>query len=151
MARTAFRGPIASGTIANSEKSDGTFASDGNQGLVLLTQTGTVDRNATLTSDLTFTLPKNSQIVNFFVDTVTAYDSATSATLSIGTSSGDTTYASGLNAKTAGRLTYTPSAAQAGAIADIGTTNLKVWATVTSVGQPTVGSVRVTVAYVQTK
>lgn len=105
---------------------------------------------ATLTQNIIFVLPKNAQIVAFFIDVLTAYDSATSATLSIGSASAGTQYVSGVNAKTAGRAAPTLSAAQLLAASDI-TTNTTVYATVTSVGQPTAGSVRVTVQYVITQ
>jgi hypothetical protein len=51
-----------------------------------------------------------------------------------------------VNAKTAGRTRPTFSAAQLAAMDDIGTSTT-VYATVTSVGQPTAGQVRVTVVY----
>jgi len=105
---------------------------------------------ATLTQNITFVLPKNAHIIAFFIDVLTAYDSATSATLSIGSASAGTQYVSGVNAKTAGRAAPTLSAAQLLAASDI-TTNTTVYATVTSVGQPTAGSVRVTVLYVITQ
>lgn len=105
---------------------------------------------ATLTQNIIFVLPKNAHIVAFFIDVLTAYDSATSATLSIGSASAGTQYVSGVNAKTAGRAAPTLSAAQLLAASDI-TTNTTVYATVTSVGQPTAGSVRVTVQYVITQ
>lgn len=119
-------------------------------GCAVFSQTG-LNANVTgLTQDISFTLPKNSQIVAFFIDVLTAYDSATSATLSIGTASGGTQYVGSVNAKTAGRAAPTLSAAQLAAMDDIGTSTTVV-ATVTSVGQPTAGSVRVTVQYVITQ
>lgn len=119
-------------------------------GYASFSQTGTNANVTGLTQDITFTLPRNSQILNVFVDVLTAYDSATSATLSVGTASGGTQYVSGVNAKTAGRAALTISAAQATAMASI-TTNTTVVATVTSVGQPTTGTVRVTVHYAITQ
>lgn len=107
-----------------------------------------INANVTgLTQDLTFTLPKNAQILAFFIDVLTAYDSATSATLTIGTASAGSQYVGSVNAKTAGRAAPTLSAAQLLAMSNI-TTNTTMVATVTSVGQPTAGSVRVTVQYV---
>ena len=118
-------------------------------GYAVFSQSG-VNANVTgLTQDISFVLPKNAQIVAFFIDVLTAYDSATSATLSIGSASGGTQYVGSVNAKTAGRAAPTLSAAQLLAAANI-TTNSTVVATVTSVGQPTTGSVRVTVQYVIT-
>lgn len=119
-------------------------------GNAVFTQSSTNSGVATLVQDISFTLPANSQILSFNIDVLTAYDSATSATLSIGTASGGTQYVSSVNAKTAGRAAPTLSAAQLLAAANI-TTNTTVVATVTSVGQPTAGSVRVTVLYVITE
>lgn len=119
-------------------------------GNAVFTQSATNANVTGLTQDITFTLPKNSQILGFLVDVLTAYDSATSATLSIGTASAGTQYAGSINAKTAGRAAPTLSAAQLLAMSNIGT-NTTVVATVTSVGQPTAGSVRVTAQYVITQ
>jgi hypothetical protein len=139
---TYFQGAVKSGE-GPSEVAAGT-------GYAVFSQTG-INANVTgLTQDISFTLPKNSQIIAFFIDVLTAYDSATSATLSIGTASAGTQYVGSVNAKTAGRAAPTLSAAQLLAMASI-TTNTTVVATVTSVGQPTAGSVRVTVQYVVTQ
>jgi hypothetical protein len=115
----------------------------------VLSQTVLVTRDATLVQSATINLPVNSQIVNIICDVLTAYDSATSTTLTVGTAAAGTQYASGVNARTAGRTTPTFTAAQLAAMANIGATTTVV-ATATSVGQPTAGQVRVTVNYVQT-
>jgi hypothetical protein len=120
-----------------------------NVGLAVLSQTMLINFNATLAQSGTINLPVNSQIVTILCDVLTAYNSATSATLTVGTAAAGTQYASGVNAKTAGRTTPTFSAAQLANMDDIGSTT-PVVATVTSVGQPTAGQVRVTVNYVQT-
>jgi hypothetical protein len=143
MSQTTWSGPLASGDI-NAGKTGGP-----NIGLALLSQTVLIDVGATLVQDGSVFLPYHSQIVDIIVDVLTQYDSATSATLSVGTSSGDTTYASGVNVKTGVRVLPTFTAAQLAAMDDIGTYGTVV-ATVTSVGQPTVGQVRVTYRYVQT-
>ncbi|NCW46101.1 MAG: hypothetical protein EBV77_11715, partial [Gemmatimonadaceae bacterium] len=67
---------------------------------------------------------------------------------SAGTASGGTQYLSGINVKTTGRKSNGFSAAQLAAMDDIDN-NTSVVVTVTSVGQPTAGSARVTVLYVQ--
>jgi hypothetical protein len=115
----------------------------------VLSQTALIDFDATLVQNATFNIPAESQIVDFHVDVLTAYDSATSATLSAGTASGGTQYLSGINVKLAGRRPNAFSAAQLAAMDDVGN-NRTLVATVTSVGQPTDGQVRVTVLYVQT-
>lgn len=143
MSQTTWSGPLASGD-RNAGESGGP-----NIGLVALSQTAVIDFDATLVQDATFNIPANSQIVDFYVDVLTAYDSATSALLSAGTASGGTQYLSAISVKTAGRRPNAYSAAQLGAMDDVGT-NRTVVATVTSVGQPTAGQVRVTMLYVQT-
>ena len=143
MSQTTFSGPLASGDI-NAGKTGGP-----NIGLAVLSQTVLIDFDATLVQNGTVYLPYDSQIVDIVVDVLTAYNSATTATLTVGTASAGTTYASGVNAKTAGRVRPTFTAAQLAAMDDIDT-NGTVVATVTSVGQPTAGQVRVTYLYVQT-
>lgn len=143
MARTTWSGPLASGPRGPG------YGTSTDIGLVVLSQTTLITYDATLVQSKTINLPENSQIVNIFCDVLTAYNSATSATLSVGITAGGTEYASGVNAKTAGRTIPTFSAAQLAAMADT-STNKNAVATVTSVGQPTAGQVRVTLEYVQT-
>lgn len=143
MSQTTWSGPLASGD-RNAGESGGP-----NIGLVALSQTAVIDFDATLVQDVTFNIPAGSQLVDFYVDVLTAYDSATSATLSAGTASGGTQYLSAISVKTAGRRPNAYSAAQLAAMDDVGT-NRTVVATVTSVGQPTAGQARVTMLYVQT-
>lgn len=143
MSQTTWSGPLASGD-RNAGESGGP-----NLGFVTLSQTALINFDATLVQNATFNIPASSQIVDFYVDVLTAYDSATSATLSAGTASGGTQYLSAVSVKTAARRPNAFSAAQLAAMDDVGT-NRAVVATVTSVGQPTAGQVRVTMLYVQT-
>lgn len=143
MSQTTWSGPLASGD-RNAGESGGP-----NIGLVTLSQTALIDFDATLVQNATFNIPASSQIVDFYVDVLTAYDSASSATLSAGTASGGTQYLSAVSVKTAARRPNAFSAAQLAAMDNVGT-NRTVVATVTSVGQPTTGQVRVTMLYVQT-
>jgi len=142
MAQTTWSGPLASG-----DKNAG-VAGGPNLGLVQLVQTGAITFGDTLVQSVTFNLPVGSQIVDIIVDALTGYDSGTSATLSAGTAPGGTQYVSGVNVKTTGRKSNGYSAAQLSAMSAIGT-NATLAVTVTSVGQPTAGSVFVTVEYVQ--
>lgn len=143
MAQTTWSGPLASG-----DRPAGVSGGP-NIGLVVLSQTALISFDATLVQNATFNLPADSQIIDFRIDVLTAYNSASSATLSVGTASGGTQYVSGVDAKTAGRAAITYTAAQLAAMDDIDT-NRTVVATVTSVGQPTAGQARVTLTYVQT-
>jgi hypothetical protein len=143
MSQTTWSGPLASGD-RNAGESGGP-----NLGFVTLSQTALINFDATLVQNATFNIPASSQIVDFYVDVLTAYDSATSALVSAGTASGGTQYLSAVSAKTAARRPNAFTAAQLAAMDDVGT-NRTVVATVTSVGQPTAGQVRVTMLYVQT-
>jgi len=143
MSQTTFSGPLISG-----DRPAG-YTGGPNLGFAVLSQTVLINYDATLVQNATVYLPYNSQLLNIVVDVLTQYNSATSATLTVGTTSGGTTYASGVNAKTAARTTPTFTAAQLTSMANTGTTG-PVVATVTSVGQPTAGQVRVTYLYVQT-
>lgn len=140
MAATHFSGPLQTGTVRE--------GAGINMGTAVLAQMGTLSFDATLVQSLTFTLPANASIQNIWIDTLTAYDSATSAGLTIGTAAAGTQYQSSVDVKTTGRETQSFSAAQLLAMSNI-TTNTSVVATVTSVGQPTAGSVRITVQYCQ--
>lgn len=135
---TYMQGAIKSG--------DGFSETSTGVGTALLSQSAVINFNATLTSEATFVLPKNGQIVDFRIDVLTAFDSATSATLTIGSASAGSQYVGSVNAKTAGRAAPTLSAAQLDAMDTLGS-NTTAYATITSVGQPTAGSVRVTVLY----
>jgi hypothetical protein len=70
-------------------------------------------------------------------------------TLTVGTAAAGTQYAGSVDAKTAGRVRPTFSAAQLAAMDDIDT-NTSVVATITPVGATSAGQVRVTLVYVQT-
>ena len=153
MSRTTFSGPVKSGTIKyNAYKNTGT---------TVLRQVQSVPANTTgLTTTVTNYVPAGCSILNIVVDTLVVYDSATSATLSIGKTAGGTEYVSGVNVKAAaGRQTPTFTAAQ---LLAMQSTTLDVSAlvtgeapcsaivtTVTSVGQPAAGSVVVTIQYTQ--
>lgn len=143
MSQTTWSGPLASG-----DKNAGVTGGP-NIGLAVLSQTVLIDFDATLVQNATTYLPFGSQIVDVIVDELVAFNSASSATLSVGTTSGGTEYVSGVNVKTTGRKSNSYSAAQLAAMDNIGS-NGTVVATVTSVGQPTAGQVRVTYLYVQT-
>jgi len=151
MSRSTFSGPIKSGTNR--------YAPYFNVGTTVLTQQVPITFNATLTQNATFYIPSGCKILNIIVDITTAYDSATSATLTVGKTSGGTEYASGVNAKTSGRTTPTFTTTQ---LTNMQSTPVDVSAqtttqssvstiiaTVTSVGQPTAGTGYVTVLYIQ--
>ena len=154
MAYSTFQGPVRSGTLkdgftALTSSGTGLTGSGCNLGVAQLIQSGFITfKAATLTNDLTFILPANSTIQNIWIDTLTAYDSGTSAGLTVGTSSTGTQYQSSVDVKTTGREAQSFTAAQLLAMSNIGS-NTSVVVTVVSVGQPTTGNVFVQIAYTQ--
>lgn len=117
----------------------------GGEGVLNASQTGLLNVGGTLVQDLPFVIPLGSDITDIVVDILTAWDSVTSATLSVGSASGGIQFASAINAKTVGRVRPTFTAAQLAALIALAATG--VVATVTSVGQPTVGQARITIHY----
>jgi hypothetical protein len=140
MGASTFSGPLKAGTVR-----EGATA---NVGSALMVQTAEIVRDATLTQNATMYLPANAEIVSIASITQVAYDSATSATLTVGTASAGTQFAGSINAKSAGNQQASPTVAQGVTWRDIGA-NTTLVATVTSVGQPSVGKVTVVVTYRQ--
>lgn len=141
---TAFDGPVISG---NKRYADSTPA---NTGVALLTQSVTLDQNSTNAVSQTIVVPEQSQLVDILVDTTTAWNSGSSATLSVGTSAGGTQYAGSVDVKTAaGRQRPTFTGAQLLAMNNI-TTSTSVVVTVTPSGATSAGKTIVTLVYAQT-
>ena len=146
---THFGGPLSSGPRAGES---GAADTPGSSGLAVLSQAATLVQNgAGVNVSATFTIPKHTQILDFLVDGLVVWDSATSAVLTIGTAALGTQYASSINVKTNTRAVapVSPTAAQLTAMADTGT-NRSVVVTVAVVGATTTGTTKVTMRYVQT-
>lgn len=149
MAATHFSGPVLSGDLQSGD------TNGPNQGYVTLIQTTSITKNSTNAVSSTMYIPVGAQIIDFNVDVLTAFDSATSATLTIGTAAAGTQYVSGINAKTAGRASITYTAAQLAAMSGVtvlGVTaavSAPVVVTVTPVGATTAGYLEVTIIYAQ--
>ena len=151
MSRTTFSGPVKSGTNR--------YAPYQNVGTTVLSQSVPFTFDATLVQNVTFYVPAGSKILNVFVDVITGYNSATSATLTAGKTSAGTEYVSGVNVKTTARTTPTFTTAQ---LTNMQSTPVDVSAqttgsdavsaivvTITSVGQPTAGTGFFTMQYIQ--
>lgn len=147
MAQSTFEGPVLAGTIRQTS-GDGTLIR--NLGSVVLAQTTTLSQTAAGTTNATVYLPASAQITDFNVDVLTQWNSATSAALTVGTTSAGAQYVTSIDVKTAtaGRQAMTFTAAQVLAMSAIGT-NTSVVATVASVGTTTTGSAIITVYYIQ--
>lgn len=149
MGQTTFTGPILSGDLQQGQ------TNGPNQGFVQLAQATSLTQNSTSAVSSTIYIPAGSQITAFDIDVLTAFNSASSATLTIGTSAGDSSYVGSVNAKTAGRASITYTAAQLAAMSNqsvlgvAAPTVAPVVITVTPVGATSAGYVNVTVKYVQ--
>lgn len=152
MTATHFSGPLQVGSRATGETLGNT------QGFVLVGQALNLTQNSTTAVSGTIYVPTGSRIVDIIVDVLTAFNSVTSAVLSVGTAAAGTQYASGVDVKTAtGRIRPTFTAAQlaamsgqsilgvAAAIASPGT----VVVTITPTGATSAGYVTVNVLYEQ--
>lgn len=147
MTTTHFNGPVKTGPRPNVDS-----AGPANQGYCVLTQSVTLAFNGTNVVNGTITLPPNSQILQIFADTTTAWNSATSDNLTIGTASAGTQYQTTVDVKAANpaRVIAPLTTVAAGLLlaSNIGT-NTSVVATVTPVGSATAGNTIVTVVYAQ--
>ena len=149
MSVTRFTGPVMSGDLLQGD------TNGPNLGLCRLSQTLLIQQAGAGTQNYVVNIPAGAVIEDFNVDVLTAFDSATTATLTIGNAVGGTQYVSSQNVKTAGRAAITYTAAQLAAMAGLTVTggaaptvpnvNLQVVAT----GATTAGTVLVTVHYVQ--
>jgi hypothetical protein len=150
MGATHFSGPVIAGDLQQGE------TNGPNQGNVVLSQSTSITQNSTAAVSSTLYIPAGSDIIDFNVDVLTAFNSATSATLSVGTTAGGTQYVSGVNVKAAtGRIAPTYTAAQLAAMDGVtvlgvaAPTTAPVVVTVTPSGATSAGYVVVTMLYVQ--
>jgi len=161
MSDTTFSGPIKAGP---QKDQTGVSTDPYNQGFARLQQTANIAFNTTgngstaTVQNVLINVPPGCRLDGFVVDVLTAYNSASSATFSAGTSAGGTQYASGVDVKTAtGRITVTYTAAQLAAMSGQSITGTaaaiaapgNVYLTITSSGTPTAGYVSVAVNYTQ--
>jgi hypothetical protein len=137
---------FASTLVAGSALTEAT-----NGGYVTLMQTISLTTTADgLAVSGSIVIPANSQIVNFFVDTLTAPvgGTATTAPITIGTAAAGTQYLSSTDCYTAGRTALSFTAAQLTSMSNV-STNTSVFATVDPNGTvvTTQGVFLVTVVY----
>lgn len=140
MATTYLGSALRMGSSALSDATDGGFA--------VLTQSAVINQNSTTPVSVTFRLPAGAQLLQVISDVTVAYNSATSAVLSVGTAAAGTQYVASVDVRTGGRSTVPHTAAQVAAMDDIGT-NTAVVATVTPTGATSAGQVVVTLTYAQ--
>ena len=148
MGQTVFTGPVAAG-----DQGPGTPTP--NQGFVDLNQQVALPQNGVGTTDRALYMPLGSILEYFTVDVLTAYNSGTSATLSIGQTVGGTEYVTSVALTAAGRINVTYTAAQLAAMNSVTLTGAAaptpalVNFRVTTVGATSAGFAVVTLNYYQ--
>jgi len=149
MGTTTFSGPVRSGTLKTGE------TNGPNLGFAVLEQETSITQNSTTAVSSTLYIPVGAKLIDILVDTLTAFNSATTAVLSVGITAGGTEYASGVDVKTAGRVRPTFTAAQLAAMSNVTVLGVAapspapVVVTVTPTGATSAGYVRVTLVYAQ--
>ena len=138
MAGSTWGGPIKVG-----DKAGGTTK---NVGTVVVTQTARLVADGENPVSATMYLPKKAVLIDVVWDILTAFDSATSATGTLGYTAGGTEYASGANLKTGIRVRPTFTRPQLNAMATPGAAT-PIVATATPTGATTAGEVQVTLQY----
>jgi hypothetical protein len=139
---TSFSGPLQVGSKVGTDF-----------GSVALAQQVTLVQNSTTAVTQTITLPGGSVILDIYADSTTAWNSATSATLSIGTAAAGTQYGGSVDLKSAtARQRPAWTAAQLNAMSSVSATTPQATLFITStvVGATSAGTTIVTVVYLQT-
>ena len=137
-------GPVATGTVPYT-----LGANLMDMGTASLSQTFTLTQNSTTAVSQALAIPQGAQIIDIITDTTVLWNSATSATLSVGNVAAGTQYASGVDVKTTGlRIRPTYTAAQLTAMSNVGT-NGNIVITITPVGATSAGTTIVTIIYDQ--
>lgn len=149
MTATTFSGPLRAGDRTAGE------TNGPNIGFAVLQQETALTQNGTNAVSATLFVPVGAKIVDIIVDTLTPFNSATSAILSVGTAAAGTQYASGVDVRTAGRVRPTFTAAQLAAMDNVSVLGVPapkvspVVITITPTGATSAGYVGVTLVYSQ--
>lgn len=152
MSITHFSGPVMTGP---QKDVTGDPANPQNIGPVVSMQDVLLVQNSTNAVSATINVPPGSQLIDILVDVLTAFNSASSATLTVGNVAAGTQYAGAVDAKVAGRTRPTFTAAQLAAMAGLTTAGAPapvggpVVVTITPSGATTAGVVNVTLLYSQ--
>jgi hypothetical protein len=145
MAATYFQGAVKQGENI-SDTAGASFLVSGEIGSLVAIPTST----GALNYDLTFTIPKSTRILRFFVDTTTAWTPSGTAVCTIGTTAGGTEYVSGFDVKTITRgPTAAFTAAQLGAMFAPASQTLVVRIAVSAASAVYVGTTRVVLELLQ--
>jgi hypothetical protein len=146
---TYFSDALKSGT-AFSEPVGATAIAASDMGFQALAKKITLQAATATNVDGTIILPRNSQILDIVVDSSVAWTAAGAVNFTAGITAGGTEYITAIDLKTVVRGAPTLTAAQVGAMADIGTNTSVVVRANSASGANAVGTTIVTVRYVQT-
>lgn len=142
MATTTFSGPVRAGTVR-----EGASANVGN---VVLSQKGTIAYTDDGTAVAIGTIPANSQIIEIYVDVTTPFDGTGTDLVDLGDGSTANLYADNLDVASAARVLASSDASQLAELADVGTSDVTVYATYTdSNGDAAAGAATITILYKQ--
>jgi hypothetical protein len=142
MATTTFSGPIRAGTVR-----EGASANVGN---VVLSQTGSIAYTDDGTAVAIGTIPASSQIIEIYVDVTTAFDGTGTDLVDLGDGTTANLYADNLDVASAARVLASSDASQLAELADVGTSDVTVYATYTdSNGDAAAGAATITILYKQ--
>lgn len=151
MSFSTFSGPVRVGTVREN--------AGRNTGLVVLSQTATVPATAALTSGAVaqalFTLPAGSRINRIMVEKTVAVtgNGVTQVAMTVGDGTTANKYVTSVNLATAAGMTAQATidaGVQVAETSNIGTTDITFYGTFTATtGNPTAGTILVTVEYVQ--
>lgn len=138
---TYMQGALRSGTTPSEHAPSGV-------GSAIFVQSATLQAASATNVDATIRIPPNSQIIEILVDTPTAWTATGAVTLTAGITAGGTEYITSVDLKTAGRGAPTLTAAQVGAMFNVGSNTNVVFRAATASGANNTGTTRVTVLYV---
>lgn len=142
MATTTFSGPVRAGTVR-----EGASANVGN---VVLSQKGTIAYTDDGTAVAIGTIPANSQIIEIYVDVTTPFNGSGTDLVDLGDGSTANLYADNLDVASAARVLASSDASQLAELADVGTSDVTVYATYTdSNGDASAGAATITILYKQ--
>lgn len=140
-----------SGPLQSGDRLDANGAVLANKGTAVLTQSVSIVQNSTNAVSATINIPKYSRILDILINSETAWNSASSAVLSVGITAGGTEYVGSVDLKaTAGRLPPGFTGAQLAAMNNVGT-NEAVVVTATPTGATSAGTTKVSIVYEQTE
>jgi len=122
-------------------------ATASNLGLVTSNQNVSVTFGANGSTTTVGTLPAGAQIINIFIDTITAFNAGTTNTISIGTSGSPTLFVTATSVTALGRQSVATTG-NYGNWVNIGTSDVTIIATYNQTGTvATTGAAQITIVY----